>query len=220
MKLPVRAPAAIEHDCEAKRFAGVANIVHVVPKYPVPVTVTVVPTWPKTGLRTNVATVGTVNDADAKSPMVPVTLTVYGPLAALATTKDPDILPPTTLHSGLEMRPLGVEEIAHPVSRTLKPLPVTRTFVPTSPTVGNKSIFAVTVKVAIPKSLWSAPVTVTVDGPGGAPVLTVNDPVTVPPRMSHCAAGTVATAGPVIEHSKLPVEKPVPETAMTAPMGP
>ena len=47
------------------------------------------------------------------------------------------------------MRPLGVEEIAHPVSRVLKPEPVTRTFVPTSPTVGNKSIFAETVKVAI-----------------------------------------------------------------------
>lgn len=91
MKLPVRAPAAIEHDCEAKRFAGVANRVHVVPKYPVPVTVTVVSTWPRTGLRNNVATVGTVNDADAVSPMVPVTLTVYGPLAALATAKDPDI---------------------------------------------------------------------------------------------------------------------------------
>ncbi len=155
MKLPVRTPAAIEHECEAKRFAGVANRVHVVPKYPVPVAATVVPTWPKTGLRTNVATVGTVNDADAVSPRVPVTVTVYGPLAPLATTKDPDMVPALTnkLHSGLEMRPLGVEEIAHPVSARLKPEPVIRTFVPTSPTVGNKSIFAVTVKVAIPTSV-------------------------------------------------------------------
>ena len=101
MKVPVRTPAAIEHDDEAKRFAGVANRVHVVPKYPVPVADTVVPTWPKTGLRINVATVGTVNDADAESPMVPVTVTVYGPLAPLATTNDPDIVPLTTLHSGL-----------------------------------------------------------------------------------------------------------------------
>jgi len=104
-------------------------------------------------LRNNVATVGTVNDADAVSPRVPVTVTVYGPVAPLATTKDPDIKPVgAILHSGLAMSPIGVEEIAHPVSSVLKPEPVTRTFVPTSPTVGNKSIFAVTVKAAVPTS--------------------------------------------------------------------
>ena len=71
------------------------------------------------------------------------------------------------LHSGLEIgRPLGVEDIAHPVSPVLKPEPVIRTLIfPTSPTVGNKSIFAVTVKVALPTSN-RFPVTVTTYGPG------------------------------------------------------
>jgi hypothetical protein len=59
-------------------------------------------------------------------------------------------------------------------------------------------------------------VTVTGDEPG-APALTVNDPVTVPARMPQVIA---VTAGPVIEQCELPVEKPVPETDMMAPMGP
>ena len=156
--------------------------------------------------------------------MVPVTLTVYGllaALAALATTKDPDMLPLTTLHSGLEMRPLGVEEIEHPVSRTLKPLPVIRTCVPTCPTVGNKSIIAVTVKVAIPTSPpgTPTPVTVTIYGPEEA-VATVNVPVTIPPAVITQVNPAVTGGVGASVQDESPMAKPLPETAMTPPIGP
>jgi hypothetical protein len=83
-----------------------------------------VPGGPDIGESTNVDGGGTVNVALPKSPVLPVMVTVYGPLETPATVKDPDIAPPTTLHNGFEMRPDGVEEIEHPVSRAAKPEPV------------------------------------------------------------------------------------------------
>jgi hypothetical protein len=115
---------------------------------------------PDAGERINVDAPGTVNDATPVSPVLPVTVTVYSPLETPATEKDPDIEPPATLHSGLEVRPLGVEEIEHPVSPAAKFVPVTRTLVPTRPTVGNNVRAAVTVNVAVPTSRSGAPVRV------------------------------------------------------------
>lgn len=111
---------------------------------------TPVPGGPDVGDRTNVDGGGTVNVALPKSPRLPVTVTVYGPLETPATVNEPDITPPTTLHNGFEMRPDGVEEIEHPVSAGSKPDPVIITLVPTRPTVGNNVIVAITVNVAVP----------------------------------------------------------------------
>jgi hypothetical protein len=91
-----------------------------------------VPVGPKgTGRRSNVDGGGTVNVANPESPKLPVTVTVYGPLETPATVKDPDIEPPATWHTGLEMRPPGDDEMPHPTSPsggvTMKPEPVIRT---------------------------------------------------------------------------------------------
>jgi hypothetical protein len=57
-------------------------------------------------------------------------MTEYAPLAPDATTNDPDIAPPDTAQTGLEMRPLGEEEIVQPVSPEAKPEPRIVTVVP------------------------------------------------------------------------------------------
>jgi hypothetical protein len=90
--------------------------------------------------------------------------------------------------------------------------------VPTRPTVGNNVIFATTVNVATPKSVPGAPVTITGDGPEGAPATTINEPLTVPPEIEQGDAAV--TAGPAIAQVRSVVAKPVPETNMTAPIGP
>lgn len=109
------------------------------------------------------------------------------------------------------MRPLGVEEIAHPVSSVLKPEPVIRTFVPTSPTVGNKSIFAVTVKVAVPTSPpgTPTPVTVTIYGPEGAAADTTNVPVTIPPAVITQANPAVTGGVGASVQDESPMAKPL-----------
>ena len=127
-----------------------------------PVAVTVVPEGPTVGSNVRLGARGTLKVALPVSPVVPVTCTVYGPLVPDATVNDPDIAPPATVHNGLEMRPLGVEEIVHPVSPGLTKFePETRTFVPERPEPGNKEIPGVNTKLAVPKSP-RLPVTVTV----------------------------------------------------------
>ena len=64
---------------------------------------------------------------------------------------DPDIVPPATVHTGLDMRPLGVEEIAQgPVSPAAKFEPMTRTVIPGGPEVGVNATEALTKKLAAP----------------------------------------------------------------------
>ena len=64
------------------------------------------------------------------SPVVPVTVTVYPPVAPDATTNVPDTAPPDTVQTGLEMRPLGDEVTLQLVSPAEKPEPRIVTVVP------------------------------------------------------------------------------------------
>jgi hypothetical protein len=64
------------------------------------------------------------------SPVFPVTVTVNVPLDPDATSNDPDIEPPDTVHDGFEMRPLGDEVMLQLVSPEEKPNPVIVTGVP------------------------------------------------------------------------------------------
>lgn len=94
---------------------------------------------------------------------VPVTVTVYAPVATLATVKDPDAVPLDTVHAGLEMSPVGDEDIKQPVSLVAKFDPETNTFVPPRPEVGDK--LTVGVRVAVNVAVREpGPVTVTVVG--------------------------------------------------------
>ena len=102
-----------------------------------------------------------MNVARPASPVVPVIITEYAPVVPDATVKDPDIAPPATVHSGLEIKPLGVEDIVQPVSPAAKFVPETRTLVPGRPEPGSIEIPGVTVKSAVPESVV-VPVTVTV----------------------------------------------------------
>jgi hypothetical protein len=64
---------------------------------------------------------------------------------------EPDIVPAAIVHTGLEMRPVGAEEIVQgPVSLDAKFDPVTKTFVPACPEVGVIEIVAWTRKLAVP----------------------------------------------------------------------
>jgi hypothetical protein len=79
----------------------------------------------------------TVNTTLPASPVgAPVTVTVYAPLAPVATVKDPETTPTDTVHVGLEKRPLGDEEIKHVVSPEANPEPATATTVPGGPEAG------------------------------------------------------------------------------------
>ena len=120
--------------------------------------VTVVPEGPTIGSNVRVAAPGAVNVALPVSPVVPVTVTVYGPLVPDAAVNDPDIAPPATVQSGLEIRPLGDDVIVQPVSPAAKFVPVTRTFVPARPEAGNNERPAVTVKLPVPTSRPMSPV--------------------------------------------------------------
>jgi len=59
-----------------------------------PEAVTTVPTVPEGGVKVKLGARGAVNVAVPTSPVVPVTVTVYAPLALGATVNDPDITPP------------------------------------------------------------------------------------------------------------------------------
>jgi hypothetical protein len=184
--------------------------------------VTVVPEGPAIGANVKVAAPGAVNVALPVSPVVPVTVTVYGPLVPDATVNDPDIAVPATVQSGFEIRPLGDDEIVQPVSPTAKFVPVTRTFVPARPPVGSNESPAVTVKSAVPLSTFTGPAvcpqTVTVDVPGITVLRTVNEPVMVPPEIAQGAP--IGTSGPSISQSVSVGLNPVPVTEIDAPRGP
>jgi hypothetical protein len=128
-----------------------------------------------------------------------VTVTVYVPLDPGATVNDPDIVLPVgllaTVHSGLEMRPLGLEVIVQgPLSPAAKFEPVTRTLIPECPEVGVNATVGFIVKTAVAESTGDAPSGVVISvypstltmyplGTGGEPLGTVNEPVTKPEAM-------------------------------------
>lgn len=145
-----------------KRLPGTAVIRHVAPIKFDPEADTAVPIGPVFGLNVKLGGGGTSNDACAVSPVVPATVTVYEPVDPDATVNDPDIAPPATVQSGLEIRPLGVDEIVQPVSPAAKFDPEMRTFVPGRPEVGSSEIPGSTVKVAAPASPSGNPFRVTV----------------------------------------------------------
>jgi len=62
--------------------------------------------------------------------------------------KVPDIAPPATAHTGLEINPLGDELIVQLVSPAAKPDPNTTTVVPGAPEAGVKVTAGVTKKLA------------------------------------------------------------------------
>jgi|SRR5208282_44891 len=139
-------------------FVGVLEIIHA-PASPVlnplPVIVTGVLNGPVLGIRVIVGDVEvTVNVAVAKSPVLPVTVTVYVPAAVLPTTKlVVTTFPFVIVHVGNEMMLIGVLEIVRHASAVLKPPPVIVTGVLNGPVVGDSAICGpVTVKVASPKS--------------------------------------------------------------------
>jgi hypothetical protein len=69
---------------------------------------------------------------------LPVTATLYVPLAPEATVKEPDTTPPDTEHVGLEMSPVGDEDIEQLMSAATKFDPETLTLAPAGPEVGEK----------------------------------------------------------------------------------
>ncbi len=223
MKLPVSAPPEIVHDGEPSKLLGFDARRHVVPTQFAPVAKTPVPARPLVGLKPNVGAGGMVNVADPKSPVLPVTVTVYVPLATPATMKEPDIKPPAMAQVGpAETRPGGVEDNVQPVSAAAKPEPVTSTLIPARPTVGTSAIAAVTVNGALPKSPV-APLILTVLGPFVAVGSTVKEPVTVPSgAIEHVNAVISMAEDPAGVHGgpASPMAKPEPPTAMTADRGP
>ena len=87
--------------------------------------------WSRVWVEETVVVVGvTVNVALAMSPVVPVTVTLYVPLASEATVKEPDTTPPDTEHVGLEISPPRDEYIEQPVSPAAKFDPETVTLAP------------------------------------------------------------------------------------------
>ena len=65
----------------------------------------------------------------------------------------PDIEPPASVHTGLVIKPLGLDVIVQPVSAEEKFVPVRMTFVPARPEVGIIVIPASIVKMAVALSI-------------------------------------------------------------------
>ena len=88
-----------------------------------------------------------MNGAYAASRPVPVTMTVYAPVAPEATVNVPATLPPAAAHIGFEIRPLGDDDIVQLVSVVENPEPRTLTVVPGCPELGFRVIAGVTKKL-------------------------------------------------------------------------
>jgi hypothetical protein len=154
VKPPVSVPAEIAHDDEVKRPPGDEDRRHEVPAKFEPEAVTSVPIGPEVGVNVIVRAAEAVNDAVPASPVVPVTVTEYAPLALDATVNDPLIEPAATVQTGFKMRvgEDGDDEIVQLESLGEKFDPETRTVVPAPPEVGVNVIAAVTAKLALPAS--------------------------------------------------------------------
>jgi len=133
--------------------------------------------------------------------------------------KDPDIVPATSTHDGLEINPLGDEVIVHPVSATAKFEPETLTTVLARPEVGDSTIVGVNMNGADLEVPLGFDVTVTVETPGTAAPTTVNEPVTTPPVIEHVCVDTISGEAVIVQLVSV-VVKPVPATETMVPVGP
>ena len=134
---------------------------------------------------------------------------------------NPDIVPVTSTHAGLVIRPLGDEVIAHPESPTAKFEPEMVTRVPAPPEDGDSEIDGVTWNGADLKVPLVSEVTVTVEIPGTAVPTTVNEPVTAPPVIEHGGGDSAMILGIEVMAQVPSVEgKPVPVTETVVPVGP
>jgi hypothetical protein len=136
---------------------------------PEPEKVTVAPSEATLGVKVIEGEYGlTSKVADAESPVLPVTVTTYWPLVAVAATVKLLVvsLPPETVHVGAVTIFTGVLSTVQVVSPELKPLPVTVTPVLCGPEAGVREILGpVTTKLADAISPVS-PLTETVYVPG------------------------------------------------------
>lgn len=133
--------------------------------------------------------------------------------------KDPDIVPATSTHDGVEINPLGDEVIAHPVSPAAKFEPETLTTVLARPEVGDSAIVGVNWNGADLEVPLGFEVTVTVETPGTAAPTTVNEPVTTPPVIEHVCVDTILGEAVMVQLVSLGV-KPDPVTETIVPVGP
>lgn len=99
----------------------------------------------------------TVKAAFATSPLLPVTLTVYVPLATEPTVKEPATTPLDTEHVDDETNPAFVEDITQLVSEGLKFEPETVTAPPGPIEDGLSAIVGSTVNEAEAQSLGQPP---------------------------------------------------------------
>jgi hypothetical protein len=146
------APAEIAHDDEVKRLPGDEDRRHEVPAKPEPEIVTDVPNGPEVGVNVIVRAADALNDMEAASPDVPVTVSVYAPLAPDVTLNDPDMTPPDTVQTGFVTKPAGDDVIVQPESVKAKFDPEATTLVPAPPELGVNVSPGTTVKLADPTS--------------------------------------------------------------------
>lgn len=205
---------------------------------PETVACTVIPVWPPVGASVRVGPVVTVNVAEAKSEVEPVTLIECAPSAALATTvNDPLIEPPlvnvqvgaiTMSGEGVLLRQLYV-----PTSPDANPFPLIDTTVPTTPAnglsviVGALVVVVTTAPFVKPVEATSVasvtPVTVIVYEPSAGDDPTVNEPLTVPVVLTvqdKAVTRVPPTPSATLLHPVGPALKPEPEIATAAPAGP
>ena len=134
---------------------------------------------------------------------------------------NPDITPESSTHVWPEIRPLGDEVIAHPVSPAAKFEPEMVTRVPAPPEDGDSEIVGFNWNGADLEVPLRLEVTVTVEIPGTAVPTTVNEPVTAPPVIEHGGGDDAMILGIEVMAQVPSVEgKPVPVTETEVPVGP
>lgn len=171
VKLPESVPAVMMHAEDVKRPAGTDVMRQVVPKKSEPEAVTKVPAAPDVGDNSKVGVIR-LNQALPASPLLPVTMTSYAPVAPDAAVNEPDIAPPAKAQTGLEIKPLGDDVIVQLVSAALKPEPRTDTAVPGLPEAGVRLTEGVTKNVAVRQvPLWCAVTFTTYEPRGKLPLL-------------------------------------------------
>jgi hypothetical protein len=109
--------------------------------------------------------------------------------------------------------------IVHPISPAAKLEPVTLTGVLARPEVGDNTIVGVNRNGADLEVPLASEVTVTVDTPGTAVPLTVNEPVTTPPVIEHVCVDTILGTAVIAQVASVE-GKPVPVTETMVPVGP
>lgn len=132
---------------------------------------------------------------------------------------DPDIILATSTHDGLEISPLGNDVIAHPISPIAKFVPEMLTRVLARPEAGDSVIFGVNRNGADLEVPLGSEVTITVETPGTAVPVTVNEPVTTPPVIEHVCADTILGEEVILQVASAG-GKPVPLTDTMVPVGP